>query len=384
MATFKATLSHHLKSDKTSNIRIRVTHNKKVQYIKTGYYILPKNFKNGEIKNDIHLDLRISEIINEFKLKAIKLGSMLDWMTCEQLVSHLKKDEINLNYFDNAKKIIDEIESVGTKSVRSSALRSFRRFIGNDNLSALQITSDLVKGYDSYLRKNGIKPDTYLDSLRTTFNLIKDKYNDEDTGIVVIPNNPFRKYKFPKRELNSRNHVLVVDELRALRDFNGTRSENFTKNVFLLMFYLIGVEAKDLFYGDLTGERFKYKRFKTKKNISIRIEPEAREIIDKIDFSRFSTHKSFLQTLNTSLHGSEFKIGIFPQLGIDKKVTTKWARHTWATIARNECGISKDDVSMCLGHSFGIAVTDVYIKEDFTLIDELNRKVIDYVNSDKK
>jgi len=83
------------------------------------------------------------------------------------------------------------------------------------------------------------------------------------------------------------------------------------------------------------------------------------------------------------LHGEKHHniTGIFPSLGIRKKVTTKWARHTWATIARNECRINKDDVALCLGHEDSDnKVTDMYIKYDYSIIDESNRKVIDFIN----
>jgi hypothetical protein len=65
---------------------------------------------------------------------------------------------------------------------------------------------------------------------------------------------------------------------------------------------------------------------------------------------------------------------------IPKHPTTKWARHTWATIARNECKISKDDVALCLGHEDeDNNVTDMYIKYDYSIIDVCNRKVIDMI-----
>ncbi len=70
-----------------------------------------------------------------------------------------------------------------------------------------------------------------------------------------------------------------------------------------------------------------------------------------------------------------------PKIGIRNKVTTKWARHTWATIARNECRINKDDVALYLGHEDeDNNVTDMYIKYDYSIIDESNRKVIDFIN----
>ena len=63
-------------------------------------------------------------------------------------------------------------------------------------------------------------------------------------------------------------------------------------------------------------------------------------------------------------------------------LTTYYARHTWASIAFN-LGIQKDVVSLALGHSFGVRVTDTYINADLSRVDEANRRVIDYVLYEK-
>ena len=64
-------------------------------------------------------------------------------------------------------------------------------------------------------------------------------------------------------------------------------------------------------------------------------------------------------------------------------LTTYYARHTWASIAFN-LGIPKDVISLALGHSFGVRVTDTYINADLSRVDEANRRVIDYVLYNKK
>lgn len=64
-------------------------------------------------------------------------------------------------------------------------------------------------------------------------------------------------------------------------------------------------------------------------------------------------------------------------------LTTYYARHTWVFIAFN-LGIQKDVVSLALGHSFGVRVTDTYINADLSRVDEANRSVIDYVLYNKK
>ena len=140
------------------------------------------------------------------------------------------------------------------------------------------------------------------------------------------------------------------------------------------MFFLIGIEAKDLFYlnNEVNG-RVSYDRFKTGKEYSIKLEHEALLIIEKYKgrerlldvIDRYTEHDTFIAFVNNQLHGSESRrvSGIFPKLGIKKAVTTKWAKHTWATLARNNCRINKDDVALCLGHEDSDnKVTDMYVK----------------------
>ena len=63
---------------------------------------------------------------------------------------------------------------------------------------------------------------------------------------------------------------------------------------------------------------------------------------------------------------------------LEKKVTTYWARYSWATYAA-ELDIPKDTISEALGHKYGSSITGVYIKFSRDKIDVANRKVIDYV-----
>lgn len=52
-------------------------------------------------------------------------------------------------------------------------------------------------------------------------------------------------------------------------------------------------------------------------------------------------------------------------------------------IARNKCGVSKDNVSLCLTHESSNSITDTYIDIDFTIVDNVINKVMDYVFEDK-
>ncbi len=59
-------------------------------------------------------------------------------------------------------------------------------------------------------------------------------------------------------------------------------------------------------------------------------------------------------------------------------------RHTWGTVAQNDCGASISEVGFAMNHSHGHTVTRGYIKIDFTPAWELNDKVVDFILFSKK
>lgn len=408
MPTFKAVIlkgSGHQKSDGTTNVKIRITHNRKADYISTELYIEPSRFdiKSGTVKNGpnkAYINLRIAEYIQKYLKKDIEFGERRNLLSVKELKTYLldnKENSDDIDFFEFAEDYLKTVDSEGTRRWHESSISNLKSFVGS-RLSFAEINLDLLQRFERFLRRQGVEGgvNNYMRSFRSIFNKARDTYNDEDSGIFRIPHYPFRKYKIPKLATKSKKHLLTIDELKMFINYKHfTAGEEFAKDMFLLMFYLVGIEIKDLFYlKNARKGRIYYYRFKTKKEFSIKIEPEALAIIEKYAsktflinaHERYSEHRNFMKYINNQLHGSNSKTkrvkGIFPTLGIDKPVTTKWARHTWATIARNNCRINKDDVALCLGHEDSDnQVTDIYIDYDYTIIDDSNRKVLDFVNS---
>lgn len=127
------------------------------------------------------------------------------------------------------------------------------------------------------------------------------------------------------------------------------------------------------------SQRLNNHRAKTGRHYSILLHPEALRIIEKYKgekkLLRFSEHFKNVDVATVMINKKLAKVR--PGL------TTYYARHTWASIAFN-IGIQKDVVSLALGHSFGVRVTDTYINTDLSRVDEANRMVIYYVIYDKK
>lgn len=212
----------------------------------------------------------------------------------------------------------------------------------------------------------------HLRNIRAAFNAAI------DDGVTAAY--PFRRFKIHPVQTKKRN--LKPNALRALFDIPLPEWQRKYVDIFKLMFLLIGINPADILTlpanADASG-RIEYNRKKTHRLYSIKVEPEAKTIIDKYRGERnllnvadgCKNYRSFALRLNKNL--SEIMPGL----------TSYWARHSWATIAA-ELDISEDTIAMALGHSSAHTTTAIYIQRDLRKVDVANRKVIDWVLYEKK
>ena len=91
--------------------------------------------------------------------------------------------------------------------------------------------------------------------------------------------------------------------------------------------------------------------------------------------NNYSTYQSFGNAVNKGL-----KI-VASVCKIELNLSSYYARFSFASIARNDLKISKDDIALSLNHvDLEHRTTEIYLKKDWSLIDKAIRKVIDYLN----
>lgn len=150
----------------------------------------------------------------------------------------------------------------------------------------------------------------------------------------------------------------------------------------MLSFYLIGINTEDLLHLEAIEDgRINYIRAKTHKPISVKVEDAARVLFDKYKGEKFllnvldtysSTH-NWTAKVDATLKSIASRNGLPP-------ITMYWARHTWATIAHGDLGISVGTIADALGHQSDHKVTHIYIrKKDYSVVDEANLKVIKHL-----
>ena len=227
----------------------------------------------------------------------------------------------------------------------------------------------------------------HMRNLRAVFN----SAIDED----IIEQNlyPFRKFKIKKEATAKRS--LTVEEIRTIRDYPCEPHMERYRDIFMLTFYLIGINTIDLLnLKEIRNGRIEYRRAKTGRLYSIKVEPEALEIIEKYRgknyllnmMDGYSDYRTFLSKMNKHLRKiGEVRLVDRARNGVGKKeytplfpdISIYWARHSWATVAAS-LDIPKETIAAALGHSDN-SVTSIYIRFDERNTDIANRVVLDYL-----
>lgn len=401
-------LKENKKTDGTWNVLYRLSHNRKTRYIKTTHFVDETQIVG---KDDISVDFVIDFLAADIKKYRKKISEIenIDLYTVDEVKEMIFSDSKEIDLFPFFGKHIELLKSSGrgsTATPYTTVYNSLKDYVNNGHLYASKVTSKFLQEYEIYLRtpknierenRGGSKmkiKDTFLTdkgvhnhmaNFRTLFNKARDNYNDEDLGKILIKNYPFSKYKIkPKKNLKHKN--IDIEDIRSIRDVAAvTRREVMAKNIFMLSFYMCGMNAVDI-YNNIDRlkelpERIGYKRSKTRGKrpdeafISVKIPKEAKKIIEVLEIN-YSTSRSLNGNLSNGLRS------LNDRLKIDG-LTMYSARHSFATIARNDLNISRDDVSLALNHvNQDSRITDTYLAPDWSKIDRVQDAVIMKINED--
>lgn len=402
MATVKFYLdTRRAKKDGTYPIKLLVRHRGKFlvstpfsaaegEWTNNEYTKKANNYKarNAGIRSLLSkAENRILMLEHEEKINSMP-DKVLKEMIEQEIVGKEREAKGFLHYLDE---FMEKKMNAGTKTVYRTTRNKLLAF--DERCTFESMDKKWLEKFEAWMARD-IKVNAYaihLRNIRAVFNYAID---EEYTTLY-----PFRRFSIKKEETRKRS--LTVEQLRILRDYPCEDYQVRYRDMFMLMFYLIGINASDLFLAkksDVVNGRLEYKRHKTGKLYSVKIEPEAEEIIDRYTgkdeylldvMDDYGNYKDFLHRMGIALK----QIGEVERKGLGGKKERKplfpglssyWSRHTWATIAA-ELNTPKEVIAHALGHSWANnTTTDIYIKFDERKVDEANRKVIDFINSAEK
>ena len=316
-------------------------------------------------------------------------GARFSGVDLKDMVMNILEPKPEVTFVAHFEKFLDRKDG-GTKEIYQQTLKRIRAFDKfADRLTFEEVNVSWLKRFEDFMAKTSPSKNArnvHLRNIRAVFN---DALDEEVTSFY-----PFRRFKI--RPVATPKRSLSVEELRELINFPLEEHQVVYRDMFMLIFYLIGINIIDLMgLKKMVNDRIEYTRAKTKRLYSIKVEPEAMEIINKykgekylVDLSeRYSNHKTYRSWLNKNLKKlGEANVvnhkGKLERKPLQPELTSYWARHTWATIAAS-LDMPKETIAAALGHG-GNTVTDIYIDFDQRKVDDANRRVIDWVLYGKK
>lgn len=271
-----------------------------------------------------------------------------------------------------------DIDSLRFKDMNVAWLRKYQRWL-------LDTKGMSVNGSNVYLR-----------NLRRVFNyalkneLTRARYPFKDVDMSTVEPDKY---------------VVSWKEFVEWVAFPVTDGRAFYRDLFMLSFYLCGIRPVDLLHvkkSQIKDGRLEYwpEKLNGRTRLSIKIEPEAQAIIDRYAGKEYmldvledrTDYKSFMQHWNKALKavgndeytpqvcGNGKVYQIVTHHGIIPKIKVYHSRIWWASFAYNELDVPIDTISQALGHKNGLRVTNLYVRRANDKVDEVNRRMIDWLN----
>lgn len=367
-------------------LKIAIAHKKKTAYISLDAKLVPSTQWDAEkekvinhpdklvlttyinrVKNQI--DSLIVRWTNDGEINSLSATEIKDRCMQELDPDRKKAKEDQTTFLYRFKKYAERMKP-GSRRTFDHTLNRLFAFKGEEQIGRLKfedISVEWLTDFDNFMAKTAPSKNSrniHFRNIRTVFN---DAIEDGITSYY-----PFRRFKI-KGEVTAKRD-LSVEELRRLAFYECEDCAVKYRDYFMLMFYLMGINNIDLCHlKEIIKGRIEFHRTKTRHFFSMKIEPEAMALIEKYKgenwlldiLDHWSSDEFFRKKMNKHLQ----KIGPVKRSGLGgkkeytpmfPKLTTYYARHSWASIA-SDLDIPVETISAGLGHEYGNPITRIYI-----------------------
>lgn len=390
--------------DCTYPVKLRITANRKSQLFKTPFSLTEKEFEKltskgnprGELKD---IKLKLGEIENEAKTVIEKLP-FFSFELFKIKFFEIKGDTNDLFYYFVLKiKELEKEDRLGTAETYKCALISIQKYHNKKTLDLNLLTPDFFKNYEKWMVSNRKSLGTvgiYLRNVKHLFN----RAIQED--VIGAEQYPFGRNKYQIPEPKNIKRALPLIEIKSLYEYepeNGS-IEHMYRDLWFFSYLCNGINMKDicsLKYKDIQGDHIYFNRNKTRryirnrKPIDVIITDEVEAIMNRWGTKTgnpedyifpFFTNDYDEKTKRKKLHQANKNISkyirrIEDHVGIEKNISSIWARHSFATVLKRS-GIGQEIISEQMGHA-DLKTTQNYLDsfEDETKRD-VAKKLLDF------
>ena len=419
MASFNFHLRESVRAGYSEGrVFIRLIHERRVCEITTPYRVFPDEWDGAGNGLVIHAgsgqrSLRLKDISERMRCDSERIRRIifrLDASGC-YTIDELKREleaatrsDMLTGYARTLAQSLDGNGQYRTARAYLTAVRGLLRFCGQNDLPLDHISPGVIRRYEQWMKDQGKSMNTisfYMRNLRAIYhkavngNVIQAHASYPFKGVYTgIPLT--RKRALDELEVR---RIREMDSLCGKRPSSGLRLTERQRDAyayFMFSFYARGMSSIDMAYlkkANVRSGKISYCRKKTGGNISITLSSELRTIIKY--FSRWTSgspyvfpiiddHKSNarLQYENFLRRQNLLLKELAQVSGVQKPLSTHWARHSWATIAKKN-GAPIACISEGLGHR-DEKTTRIYLDSfDASAIDQVSMIVKRAINKSR-
>lgn len=278
--------------------------------------------------------------------------------------------------FDEYIKNLEDNNRIKTAISYTSSKNKLKQFIGNKKISFNLVTVPFLNKFEKYLLDKGNTYSTvgvYTRNLRAIFNYKK----------IPAEYYPFGYGKYSPPTSQNIKKALSFEDIKKLYSYETlSQSKDFARDMWFFSYFANGINFKDI---TLMKKKFinwdkneiRYYRSKTmgrnpkKQTIQIVLNEDLRRILKKwssqngeyvfpILLPKDNTETRIVLRINQFIKNTNKNLEkICSEIGISRKVTTNYARHSFSTVLKRS-GVPIEMISEQLGHST-IKTTQVYL-----------------------
>ena len=398
------------------SLKMAVRHNGKTVYQPLGIYITKEEWDATKQQVVTRPDKKFLNVIikkrmaeGTLALQRIMLRRDADTLDAKTILQMVVRGTDTADSPEDGDYVLPVYNEYITLAKKPNTAASYRSSLNNlkefepdiDTLRFKDINVAWLRRYQAWLSDRGMEvngANVYLRNMRTVFNFaLKNRY--------TIARYPFKDIDMTttepdKTEIKWEKFLEWVS--KPMDDNRG-----FYRELFMLSFYLCGIRPIDLLTvkkDQVQDGRLVYwpEKLNGRTKLSVKIEPEAWEIIKKYEgkdhllriLDDRTDYKSFMQHWNKALKaigddlytptrcGNGKVYQLIKHVGIVPYITVYYARTCWGSYAYNLLDAPIDVIAQAYGHKSGPRVTNFYVKRSNEKVDLVNRALIDRLKSD--
>ena len=362
---------HTATTTKEAAVELRVSYQKEQKYMSTGVRLLPKHWRRGMVINRvdaIQLNQTLEKLVVDVRKVILQMmdDGNIDIFSIPDKLKRLRSGNLTfLDFCDTRMKIRQYGKAVDSQERYTRFMKFFRswgKIVEFEDITDLNIIA-----LDEHLAARGLKPYSKWNNYHRFLNSFILDAIDEG----YVKRNPYKWVRIEKEKSKGGiGKYLSPQEFAKVRDMDlPTESLQRVRDLFVFQTYTC------LSYVDLNS--FDAEKIEKVKGMKVYIGTRAKTSqtftipLLKPALAILKKYNNRLPLISNVKYNEYLKV-VAQNAGIDKPVSSHWARHTGATLLLNSGDVPMNIVQHILGHASQRMTEQVYAKRlDESIVDAM-------------